>query len=435
MYRWMKPHSAAVPADGVLAERVGCSIIAPIIDDMSDHPQSSQPSIRCMLQQVALPKYKVPYYLALSKRPGMDLTVVYGTADLPNAQPPEGLKVEHRHLKRLPGSMWWDGAYMAKLNRGAFDAVSLSWNTRQLALVPSILKAKRNGIGVVLWGHGYSKNEGPIRSWLRRKVAAMADAVVTYTPSVAKRYVEEGMPAEKVYCALNSLDQTEIQPAREMWANDPDRLEAWKKENNIGEGPMVLFVSRLFEPNRTDLLIEAAAKLRDRFPGIIVAIIGKGPDHDRLVAAAEKFNIADRVRFLGAIYGEEQLAPWFLCSKAFCYPRNIGLSILHAMGYGLPVVTCDHIPSHNPEIDALKDGINGLFYRDGDIDHLAEQLARLFSDDAYQKKLSEAALRTATEEFTIERMADGMENALRYAARKARERAGTPRVSLPERAT
>jgi glycosyltransferase involved in cell wall biosynthesis len=400
---------------------------------MADHPNSSEPAIRCMLQQVALPKYKVPYYLALSRRPGMDLTVVYGTADLPNAEVPEGLKVVYRKLTALPGKLWWDGEYKKLLKRGAYDAISLSWNTRQLALLPSMIKAKRNGIGVVLWGHGYSKNEGAIRSWVRKRIALLADAVVTYTPSVAKRYVEDGMPAEKVYCALNSLDQTEIQAARLRWSDDTDRLEAWKRENAIGDGPVLLFVSRLFEPNRTDLLIEAASKLRQRHPGIIVAIVGKGPDHDRLVRVTNDLGMADHVRFLGAIYSEEHLAPWFLVSKAFCYPRNIGLSILHAMGYGLPVVTCDHIPSHNPEIDALKDGENGLFYRDGDIDHLAQQLDRLCTDAALQRRLSEGALRTATEEFTIERMADGMENALRYAAKKARERASAGRGRLAER--
>ena len=376
-----------------------------------------------MLQQVALPKYKVPYYLELSRRPGLDLTVLYGSSGSPNADPPEGLKVEFRRVRHLPGDLKLDTVFYGKLRRGAFDAVSMSWNTRQVALIPSILRAKRNGIGVVLWGHGYSKDEGGIRRWLRTLVGRMADAVVTYTPSVGQRYVdEEGFPREKVYCALNSLDQGPIQAARRAWLEDPARLRAFQEEQGIAGRPVVLFVSRLFKPNRTDLIFEAAALLRSRIPDLVVAVVGKGPDLERLEEVAQSLGVSDMVRFLGAIYGEDKLAPWFLSARAFCYPRNIGLSILHAFGYGLPVVTCDHIPSHNPEIEAFVDGESGLFYRDGDLDHLGEQLARLIEDDELHARLGERAHRTATEEFTIERMADGMEAALRHAAACARAR-------------
>ena len=45
----------------------------------------------------------------------------------------------------------------------------------------------------------------------------------------------------------------------------------------------------------------------------------------------------DLVGDLGSIYDEIELAPWFLTADAFVYPENIGLSILHAFGYGLPV--------------------------------------------------------------------------------------------------
>ena len=36
-----------------------------------------------------------------------------------------------------------------------------------------------------------------------------------------------------------------------------------------------------------------------------------------------------------------------------CYPVNIGLSLLHAFGFGLPVVTGNDIGSHNPGIETL----------------------------------------------------------------------------------
>ena len=185
----------------------------------------------------------------------------------------------------------------------------------------------------------------------------------------------------------------------------------------------MLFVSRLEAANRVDLLLEAAAKLRERVPGLTVAVVGKGPELEALRAQAQRLGLGERARFPGAIYDEEQLGGWFAAATVFCYPANIGLSLLHAMGYGVPVVTGDNIAAHNPEIEALRDGVNGLLFRDGDAADLAEKLARVIGDADLRRSMSEAALRTTSEEFTVERMVDGLEAAARFAAARARSEA------------
>ena len=63
------------------------------------------------------------------------------------------------------------------------------------------------------------------------------------------------------------------------------------------------------------------------------------PELPALQSIAEELDVEQYVRWLGSIYDEAQLAPWFLTADAFVYPGAIGLSVLHAMGYGLPVVT------------------------------------------------------------------------------------------------
>ena len=111
-----------------------------------------------------------------------------------------------------------------------------------------------------------------------------------------------------------------------------------------------------------------------------------------------------------------------MVSTAFCYPANIGLSILHGMGYGLPVVTSDKVESQNPEIEALRDGENGFLYRDGDIDDLTAKLEVLLTDSATQNRMSAAAHATATERFSLANMVDGYVDAVRFAAWRAKNR-------------
>jgi glycosyltransferase involved in cell wall biosynthesis len=90
------------------------------------------------------------------------------------------------------------------------------------------------------------------------------------------------------------------------------------------------------------------------------------------------------------------------------------LSLLHAFGYGLPVVTSDAVGEQNPEIEALRDGENGLLYADGDVEALRGALGRLLGDAELRRSLSGAALRAVSEAFTVQKMVDGFEAAVRY---------------------
>ncbi|MEL6499341.1 MAG: glycosyltransferase family 4 protein [Planctomycetota bacterium] len=390
------------------------------MDGDSDH--TAQQPIRVLMQQAAMPAFRVPYYRSLASRDSIDLTVLYGELDLPNVEP-EGFKSEFRRMKVLPGGFKYDARHMQLLTPGAWDALSMAWNTRFLSLFPGIRRAKKLGMGVVVWGHGYSKSEGTFRSWLRFKAGEMADAVVLYSRSVADDYIDRGMPKEKVFVALNSLDPGPMQDARSKILADPEGLAAFKREHGLrgddGTGPVIIYVSRLDPNNRVPMLVEATKKLLDEFPALKTVVIGKGPDLDNVKATAERLGIADCVICPGAVYGEDNIGPWLCSSDVFCYPTNIGLSILHAMNYALPVVTSDHIESQNPEIEALRDGENGLLYHHGSVDDLASKLATLLRDRELRERLGNEAHRTATEDYHTDRMADGMEAALRFANQRA----------------
>ena len=226
--------------------------------------------------------------------------------------------------------------------------------------------------------------------------------------------------------AFNCLDQAPIQEARRHWLANPEGLADFRRRHNLNHGenhPTLLFVSRLEAANRLDLLLEAAAMLRGDYPKIQIVIIGKGEAEPELRAQSQALGLSEQVYFPGAIYDEVQLAPWFLSADVFCYPVNIGLSLLHAFGYGLPVVTSDRLQSQGPEIEALRPEENGLLYAHDNATALSLALRRLITDRALNQRLSEHALRTATEEFTLEHMVDGMEAAVRYCARHGRKRA------------
>lgn len=373
--------------------------------------------IRVVIQQPALPKYRLPVFRELSRRQGIDLKLFYGQVpDITNVAS-DGFAAEcvpMRRFRILGRSLLWHAPQWRCATRSAADVLILSWNLHYLSLVPALLRARKNGVRTILWGHGYSKHEAAWRAWPRRKVAQLADALLFYNHTAAQTYLDAGWDPKRIFVALNALDQAPIQAARHHWLGRPDELQRFKQEHGLADGPVILFVSRFDAARRADLLLRAVTQLRSRYPSIRVVLVGKGePEGERLRALATSLNIVEHVQFPGAIYDEQQLAPWFLSSTAFCFPADVGLSLLHAFGYGLPVVTHDELAAHAPEVEALRPGENGLLYRHGDADALAATLNQLFDDPARLAAMSAAAHRTATEQFTLTNMVDGMEAAIK----------------------
>jgi glycosyltransferase involved in cell wall biosynthesis len=153
-----------------------------------------------------------------------------------------------------------------------------------------------------------------------------------------------------------------------------------------------------------------------------LAIIGGGSMLDAAKADVQARGLADRVTFTGPIYEEDELAPWCLSAGCFAYPEAIGLSIYHGLGYGLPIITSDDIASHNPEIESLQPGINGLLYRHRDMDAFAAAMDGVLSDPAGRAEWRRRALDTVRRPggFNIETMARGYADALRRCARRLR---------------
>ncbi|UYV13943.1 MAG: glycosyltransferase family 4 protein [Phycisphaera sp.] len=392
----------------------------------SPNARSGPPTpIRVCIQQPALPAYRVPVFAELARRPGLSVEVLYyEQAKLPNveAQGFTARPVAMRRLLRRPREVRWVPAQFEAADPARADVAVFEHNSGVLSLIPAMRRAKRNGVGVVLWGHGYSVRETGWSRRLRNWFGRQADAVLLYNHEARERLIDEGMDPKRLFVALNSLDQEPIQRARERWLADPEGLARFRAEQKL-DGPVVLFVSRLYAQNRMDLLLHAAARLKDSHPDLIVAIVGDGAERENLEALAQRLGIADRVRMPGAVYGQEELAPWFLSSRVFCYPRFIGLSVLHAFGYGLPVVTNQDMWSHPPEAQSIVHGENGLLVDPGEPGSLAEAIARLVDDEALARRLGESGRQTVLERYTIAGMVDGHEAAIRFAREKALQRA------------
>jgi glycosyltransferase involved in cell wall biosynthesis len=373
--------------------------------------------LRVAMYQPALAHYRLPVFRELAERPGLDLHVFFGRRPhLDNVEPVgfAGTPTQPRHLRVGRETFLWDSGQLACVDGRRWDVAILPWDIHYASLPVALATSRARGVSTVLWGHGYSKHESRSRRVLRNAVGHGADAVLLYDATTARGLVDQGFPAERVFAAPNTIDQAPIQEAAAPYRMDPVRVDDFRRCNDL-PGPVLVFVSRLLENNRVDWLIAATDRLKQQIPNVRTVIVGDGPARTALQREVTRRSLECHVRFTGAIYSEPDLAPWMCAASVFVYPTNIGLSLFHAFGYGLPVVVGDDRSRQNPEIDAFKSGHNGLTYRQGDIEDLADTLERVLRNDEQRATLARNALATATQDRTISRMVDGIEAAVRAA--------------------
>lgn len=385
-------------------------------------PKRVDSPVRVVIQQPCLPLYRIPVFRQLSATSGVAVKVEYGVMDeIANAEPDQ-FAAQYCHVKRWKlgrAVFCWHSAQWANAAPHKADVLVLGWEMKYLSLLPALLKAKLSNVPTILWGHGSRETDSIVVTMLRRLAANLSTAVMFYNQAAAAQYIQTGLPKEKVFVALNSLYQTPIAEAREYWLQHKDELSQFQRSRGLDGRRVLLFVSRLHPGRRVDLLLQALVNLRSEFPTALTVVIGDGDYRQVLEASARDLGVAENVLFLSGIYDERELGAWFMSAEVFVFPSCIGLSLLHAFGYGLPVVTSDRLSRQNPEIEALKTGENGFLYKDEDATALAECIAHLLRDSQLRNRMSNNALLTVQEEYTIEHMCEGMLSAMEYCVAKS----------------
>ena len=365
--------------------------------------------MRVTVQQPCLAKYRISFFRNLAAIENIDLNIVYGEEQgIKNVQP-EGFKgqfVPITHLPLLLVTLFGHAAQWRFASRKHSDVIVLAWNTRFITLLPSLIRARCQGVKTILWGHGVSKRESWLRSEIRCFVTHFADRVLFYDPHTM-RETTNGRESlrRKSFFASNAIDES---PVYESIANlklNPSELDSFQRKWDLDPTKTILFVSRLLPENRLDMLVDAASKLSSTHPSLKLAIIGPGDEERaKLELSALRLGIADRLIFTGPIFEEIELSKWFLSARVFCYPENMGLSFYHALHYGLPVVSCDDKDKHGPEFRNFVNETTGLLYKTGSGKDLECILDRLLSDDQLANRLSQRCQKFARSHLMLSQM-------------------------------
>jgi glycosyltransferase involved in cell wall biosynthesis len=195
-----------------------------------------------------------------------------------------------------------------------------------------------------------------------------------------------------------------------------DRL-AMRRKLGIRDMPTLGIVATLRDWKGHTYLIDAFRDLHERFPAWQLLIIGDGPQRANLEQQVQRLALGDSIRFVG---NQDNVEEWLNALGLFVLPsygeEGVPQGVMQAMACGLAVVSTPVGAIR----EAVVDGVTGILVEPRNTDALAQDLARLMTDEALRRQIGEAGQRHARAHFSIEDMLDKMEKIFyRFARREA----------------
>lgn len=321
------------------------------------------------------PHYRKAVVEALARSEVADFTFIGDDHEYLHSIEPatfsDAVKFRLAPTHHLFGPFMWQWGAITWAVKPQFDTVIMHsvphWPCTWVGAILARLLGKR----VFFWGHGYLYEPKGLKGLLRRAFHAIPHGLMLYGRRAKDFAIRAGARPADVHVIYNSLDlDQQLALLRSM---TPER-GAKLRSSLFGaacEGAVVC-TTRLIAIRRIDLLIEAIARLNAAGRRIGLILVGDGPERSRLEDLAQQRRVP--VHFEGACYREERIAELVCCASVAVAPGKVGLTAMHAMGYGVPVISNDDADSQMPEWEAIIPGRTGSYYRSGDLASLASAI-------------------------------------------------------------
>lgn len=181
----------------------------------------------------------------------------------------------------------------------------------------------------------------------------------------------------------------------EEFAGAEDAGQTWRREQGLDDRLVVLTVGRLDPRKNHAAVIDAVARLADRYANLTYVLAGDGREMANLRARASELGVADRVMFAGAVDGATKLAMFGGCD-VFAMPavrdgtdvEGFGMVFVEAGACGKPVLA----GQEGGQPEAVLHEETGLVVDGDDAAAVTAQLDRLLGDAGLRAKLGERGL-------------------------------------------
>jgi glycosyltransferase involved in cell wall biosynthesis len=262
---------------------------------------------------------------------------------------------------------------------------------------------KSNALGLLLrrfWPmrlvttvHGWVKHtrRTPLYYWIDRFCLPRYERVLCVSQDLVEQCRAAGVPADRCVLIENGIDLNEF--SRRRLTDEAKRLLGLSAER-----PVVGAVGRLSAEKGFDLLIRAAARLLGGGLDLELLIVGEGEERPILQGLIDELGLGGRVRLLGYRADVRDLFEAMDVFALSSLREALPNVVLEAMALEVPVVATR--VAGVPQV--IEEGASGLLVSPGNVDELAEGLARLLTDSALRQRFRAAARQTVVRRFSFE---------------------------------
>lgn len=209
----------------------------------------------------------------------------------------------------------------------------------------------------------------------------------------SKLAMYENFPIQRIRVIYNGIDFNRFS----------QKIDPAAKKQSLGvssDCKVIGVVARLDPIKNHAMLLRAFQKIMQKMPETELFIVGNGPEEKPLKALAQSLNIMEKTHFLGMRNDVSELLHIFNVSVLPSFSEGMSVTLLEAMGAGVPVVATN--VGGNPEV--VIDQETGYLVPNDNEQEMTATLLRLLQDPETCQRIGNAGKQRAYARFTLEKM-------------------------------
>ena len=262
------------------------------------------------------------------------------------------------------GRLVWQSKFLKMVIKNKPDILILLGEMNVISNWVLAIFGKLFDTKVYYWGHGIYGNESILKRLFRFLFLKLAYGHILYGEWAKTKLIHYGFDKEKLHVVNNSLN----------YDSQKEHFEKLLKQKTQTKVFKLIFIGRLTKTKKIDLLLKALWKISNQIK-YELNVVGDGSEKSYLINLKNELGLSN-INFLGPIYEEKALSELIFNSNVCVSPGNIGLTAMHSLSYGTPVITHNDFKNQMPEAEAITENINGLFFKKDNIEDLAEKILK-----------------------------------------------------------
>lgn len=227
-----------------------------------------------------------------------------------------------------------------------------------------------------LWTQGWYGDERGMKRLMKKLYFSLGTKILLYSNYSRELMLANGFDDGKLTVIYNSLDYDNQYEIRKSLA--PSNVF----RNYFGnDNPVVIYIGRIQKSKKIDLLVKSIASLNNCGVFVNLVIVGREIDNCHISELIESYELQNKVWLYGETYNEKEIGDLIFNSRLCVCPGAIGLTAIHSLTYGTPVITNDNFAGQGSEFEAIVTDETGDFFIEDDITDLTRKIRKWISFD------------------------------------------------------